>query len=188
MRIARLESRPIGFRSAAQIVLFLTAMLAAASLAIAQPARADVGEKIILRCTHSEPLSGFSQSAYRQALKELSADTEEYSNCSSLIRRAQEAAAGGRGSTGVAGSGAAAVAIAATPAEQQAIAHAQLAAPGPVKLGGGVIHPGVIHTDVASAFSSMPTPLLVTLAFVLLCLALLAGGAVRKRVRARRSD
>ena len=167
MRIARLESRPIGLRSAAQAVLFLTAILAAASLAIARPARADVGEKIILRCTHGEPLSGFSQSAYRQALK---------------------AAAGGRGSTGVAGSGAAAVAIAATPAEQQAIAHAQLAAPGPVKLGGGVIHPGVIHTDVASAFSSMPTPLLVTLAFVLLCVTLAAGGAVRKRVRARRSD
>ena len=100
MRIARLESRPIGLRSAAQAVLFLTAMLAAASLTIAQPARADIGETIILRCTHRESLSGFSQSAYRQALKELNADTEEYSNCSALIRRAQEAAAGGGGSAG----------------------------------------------------------------------------------------
>jgi hypothetical protein len=188
MRIARLESRPIGLRSAAQTVLLLTALLAAASLAIAQPARADVGEKIILRCTHGESLSGFSQSAYRQALKELSADTEEYSNCSSLIRRAQEAAAGGRGSAGGPGAGAAPVAIAATPAEQQAIVHAQRAAPGSVKLGGDVIHPGVIHADIASAFSAMPTPLLVILAFVLLCGALLAGGAVRKRVRAGRSD
>ncbi len=185
MRIARLESRPIGFRSAAQTALLATAILAAISLAIAQPARADVGEKIILRCTHGESLSGFSQSAYRQALKELSADTEEYSNCSSLIRRAQEAAAAGRGGSG---GGAAAVAIAATPAEQRAIAHAQRAAPGPVKLGGGVIHPGVIHANIASAFSSMPTPLLATLAFVLLCVALLAGGAVRKRVRAGRAD
>lgn len=186
MRIARLESRPIGLRSAAQAVLFLTAMLAAASLTIAQPARADIGETIILRCTHRESLSGFSQSAYRQALKELNADTEEYSNCSSLIRRAQEAAAGGGGSAG--GAGAAPVAIAATPSEQRAIAHAQRAAPGPVKLGGGIIRPGVIHADIASAFSSMPTPLLVTLAFVLLCGALLAGGALRKRVRAGRSD
>jgi hypothetical protein len=185
MRIARLKSRPIGFRSVAQAVLFLTAILAATSLAIAQPARADIGEKIILRCTHGESLSGFSQSAYRQALKELSADTEEYSNCSSLIRRAQEAAAAGRGG---AGGGAAAAAIAATPAEQQSIARAQRATPGGVKLGGGLIHPGVIHADIASAFSSMPTPLLATLAFVLLCVALLAGGAVRKRVRAGRAD
>jgi hypothetical protein len=188
MRIARLESRPIGLRSAAQAALLLTAILAAVSLAIAQPARADIGETIILRCTHRESLSGFSQSAYQRALKELNADTEEYSNCSSLIRRAQEAAAGDRGATGAAGGGAAPVAIAATPAEQQAIAHAQAAAPEPVKLGGAVIHPGVIHANVASAFSSMPTPLLATLAFIVLCLALLAGGAVRKRVRAGRTD
>ncbi len=174
MRIARLESRPIGLRSAAQAVLFLTAVLAVAALAIAQPARADVGEKIILRCTHGQPLSGFSQSAYRQALKELSADTEEYSDCSSLIRRAQEAAAGGRGSVGAAGAGVAPVAIAATRAEQQAIAHAQQATPAPVKLGGSVVHPGVIHANIASAFSSMPTPLLATVAFVLVCSALLA--------------
>jgi hypothetical protein len=188
MRIARLESRPIGRRSAAQAVLLLTAILAAASLAIAQQARADIGETIILRCTHRESLSGFSQSAYRQALKELNADTEEYSNCSSLIRRAQEAAAAGRGSAAAADGGAAPVAIAATPAEQRAIAHAQAAAPGPVKLGGGVIHPGVIHANIASAFSSMPTPLLATVAFALVCLALLAGGAIRKRVRAGRAD
>ena len=185
MRIARLESRPIGLRSAAQTVLLLAAILAATSLAIAQPARADIGETIILRCTHRESLSGFSQSAYRQALKELNADLEEYSGCSSLIRQAQEAAAAGRG--GARGAGAA-VAIAATPAEQQAIARAQRAAPGSVKLGGGLIHPGVIHTDIASAFSAMPTPLLATIVFVLLCLALLAGGAVRKRVRAGRAD
>lgn len=187
MRIASLESRAIAARPAAKAVLLVTVILAAASLAIAQPARADVGEKIILRCTHGESLSGFSQSAYRQALKELSADTEEYSNCSSLIRRAQEAAAGGRGS-GTAGGGGAPVAIAATRAEQRAIAHAQHAAPGPVKLRGGAIHPGVIHANIASAFSTLPTPLLATVAFVLLCLALLAGGAVRKRVRAGRAD
>ena len=188
MRIARLESRPIGCRSAALAVLLLTAILAAASLATAQQARADIGETIILRCTHRESLSGFSQSAYRQALKELNADTEEYSNCSSLIRRAQEAAAAGRGSGGGTGGGAAPVAIAATPAEQRAIAHAQGAPPEPVKLGGSVIHPGVIHANIASAFSSMPTPLLATVAFVFVCLALLAGDAIRKRVRAGRAD
>lgn len=185
MRIARLERRPIGLRSAV-----LTALLATALLVIAQPARADVGETIILRCTHQESVSGFSQSAYRQALKELNADLEEYaSECSSLIRQAQEAAAGARGgASGSSGSGAAAVAIAATPAEQRAITHAQSSSPEPVKLKGAIIHPGVVHVGIASALNSMPTPLLVILGFLLACLALVMGGALRKRVRARSSD
>jgi hypothetical protein len=184
MRIARLESRPIAARSAV-----LTALLTAALLAIAQPAGANVGEKIILRCTHEESLSGFSQSAYRQALKELRADTEEYSGCSQLIREAQAAAAvGGRGSTGGGPSGAAPVAIAATPAERRAITHAEHADSEPVRLGGRVIHPGVVHVDVASALSSLPTPLLLTLTFLLVCLLAVLGGALRKRARARGSD
>jgi hypothetical protein len=52
----------------------------------------------------------------------------------------------------------------------------------PVRLGGGVVHPGVVHVDVASALSSLPTPLLVTLAFLLACLLLVVGSALRKRV------
>ncbi|MGA2454056.1 MAG: hypothetical protein ABSG93_11095 [Solirubrobacteraceae bacterium] len=183
MRIARLESRPIGARSAV-----LTALLAAVLLAIAQPALAtSVGEKIILRCTHEESLSGFSQSAYREALKEVRADTEEYSGCSLLIREAQAAAAlGARG--GGAASGAKPVPIAATPAEQRSIAHAEHADSETVSLGGHVIHPGVVHVEVASALSSLPTPLLVTLAFLLVCLLTVCGSALRKRVRARGSD
>jgi hypothetical protein len=187
MRIARLESRPIAARSAA-----LTVLLATVMLAIAQPASADVGEKIILRCTHGESLSGFSQSEYRQALKDLSADSEEYSGCSLEIREAELAAAsgshGGSGGGGGGGQSAAPVAVAATPEEQRAITHAEHGGSEPVNLSGGVIHPGVVHVDVASAFSSLPTPLLVTLAFLLACLLAVFGGALRKRVRARGSD
>jgi hypothetical protein len=184
MRIACLESRPIGLRSAV-----LTALLATAMLAIAQPAFAtSVGEKIVLRCTHEESLSGFSQSAYRQALKELRADTEEYSGCSQLIREAQAAAAlGGHGGSGSGGGSAPQAAITATPAEQRSIAHAENAGSEAVKLGGDVVHPGVVHVEVASALSSLPTPLLLTLAFLLVCLLAVFGGALRKRVRARGS-
>jgi hypothetical protein len=185
MRIACLESRPIGFRPAV-----LTALLAAMMLAIAQPALAtSVGEKIVLRCTHEESLSGFSQSAYRQALKELRADTEEYSGCSQLIREAQAAAALGRhgGSIGGGGGAAPQAAITATPAEQRSIAHAEKAGAEAVKLGDDVVHPGVVHVEVASALSSLPTPLLVTLAFLLVCLLAVFGSALRKRVRARGS-
>ncbi len=187
MRIASLESRPIEHTRPALLV----AVVVAALLAFAQPARANVGETIILRCTRGHSLSGFSQSAYRQALKELSADTEEYSDCSFLIRQAQlAAAAGARGGASVAPSQstAAPIAIAATPAERRAITHAEHASPESVNLGGGVIHPGVVHTDIASALSSLPTPLLATLAFLLACLLLVVGGTLRNRVRAHRSD
>jgi hypothetical protein len=169
----------------------LAALLAVALLAIAQPARADIGEKIILRCTHDESLDGFSQSAYRQALKELGADAdvEEYSGCASQIQEVElaEAAAAKSGTEAPPSSGAT-LAVAATPAEQRAISHAQSAGSAPVTLGGRLVHPGVVHVDAASALSSLPTPLLATLAFLLVCLLLVAGGALRKRVRAERSD
>jgi hypothetical protein len=161
-------------------------------LAIVQPASANIGETIILRCTNGKSLRGFSQSAYRQALKELNADTEEYSpECAAEIREAQRAAAaGGHGGAG-AGAGQSAgapVAIAATPSQQRSITHAENDRPEPVKLGGGgMIHPGVVHVGIASALSSLPTPLLAALAFLLACLLVVVGGALRNRVRANRS-
>ncbi len=178
MRIAPLESRlPV-----------MIALAVAVLLAIARPAGADVGETIILRCTHNQSLGGFSQAAYRRALEELEADLEEYSGCSSRIRQAElAAAAGGRGGSSAPGqSGAPPVALSATPSEQRAIAHAEHG-PEPVKLTGGAIRPGVVHVDVASALSSLPTPLLATVAFLLACLLALAGGSLRNRVRGRRS-
>ncbi len=51
-----------------------------------------------------------------------------------------------------------------------------------------MIHPGVVHVDVASALSSLPTPLLVIVAFLLACALALAGGKLAKRVRDGHSD
>lgn len=183
MRIAPLESRPILAGLLAAVVLAI-----APQLVLAPSASASVSEKIILRCTHQESLSGFTQRAYREALKELSATTEEYSSCSSRIREAQLAAANSGthgGGSGGGGQGAATpTAISATPAEQRAITHAEHGV-GPVKLNGQLIHPGVVHVNVASALSSLPTPLLVTMTFLLVCLLLVLGGTLHKRVRAR---
>ncbi len=126
------------------------ALVAVVALALAPTAQANVGETIILRCTHNESVSGFSQRAYNQALKELNADLEEYSpSCASLIREAQRAAAaGGRGGSGGGGlSTAAPVAVAATPSEQRALTHAVHAHPESVKLGSGEINPGVVHVE-----------------------------------------
>jgi hypothetical protein len=167
-------------------LLLLGALLAIALQPAVPAANADQGEAIILRCTHGQSLSGFSQSAYKQALKDLNADTEEYTDCSSLIRQAQLAAAGSRGGGGGGSSGGpSAPAVVPTPAERRAITSAGHARAAPVQVGEQAIHPGVVHVDVASALSSLPTPLLAVLAFLLTCLLLVAGGALRNRVRAR---
>jgi hypothetical protein len=162
-------------------LLALALVLAAG---IASPARANIGETIIQRCTHGQSLGGFSQQAYREALKELTADAREYTECGALIRQAQLAAATGRG--GSAG-GPAAVAIPPTASEQRALAHASHASV-PVRVGNALVHPGVVHADIASAFSSLPTPLLATVIFLLACLLLVVAGAVRNHLRARRID
>jgi hypothetical protein len=143
----------------------------------------SVGEQIILRCTHGQSLSGFSQSAYRQALKELSADAEEYSSCGQEIRQAQLAAASGQKSGATA---APTVAIATTPAEATALRHTQKAGSGPVAVGGQVVSPGVVHANVASAVSTLPDPLLAVLALMLAALVALAVSYARRRIRARR--
>jgi hypothetical protein len=153
--------------------------------AIAAPAQANVGEKIILRCTHGESLRGFSQKAYNKALKELETSTEEYSDCASLIHQAQLAAAGNHGVSGGGGStggGAPSAATPATPAEQRELDSAPHAGSTPQQVGNQLIRPGVVHADIASALSSLPTPLLAILLFLFACALALAGGVLRNRV------
>jgi len=169
--------------------LALTVALLSMLLSFTAPAQADVGEKIILRCTHGESLGGFTQKDYNKALKELETSTEEYSDCASLIHQAQLAAAGSRGGSSGGGGGSATGAGAttattpATPAEQRELNRAPSAGAAPLLLGGQVIRPGVVHADLASAFSTLPTPLLAVLLFLVACAVALAGGVLRNRVR-----
>jgi hypothetical protein len=169
----------------------VAALLATLALSAA-PARADVGGQIISRCLNNHSLSGFTQADYSKALKELSATAEEYSSCAQLIRQAQRAAASGHSGsagTGAGGPSSPSGAIAATPAEQQAIKRAEQSGGGPVSLGNGqVIHPGVVHADIASAFSTLPAPLLAVLALMLAGLLGFGGVVLRKRARGSRTD
>jgi hypothetical protein len=183
MRTPPHQSRPVGHRAA-----LLIAMLATAALALAPAASADVGETIIQRCTHGQSLAGFSPRAYSRALKELSADAEEYTDCAALIRQAQLAAASHKAGAGGLAETAGAVAAIATPKEQRAIAHAAKAGAKPLSLEGRLVHPGVVHASVASALSTLPVPLLAMLALMLAGLLTAAGSGVRKRFRARRND
>jgi len=164
------------------------ALAIALSLAFAAPpARAiSIGEKIILRCTHGESLAGFSQSAYNQALRELSADTEEYSGCSAAIRQAQIAAAAAHG--GGSAPTAVLVALPATAAELSSLAHAKQTGSGPVQVAGEAVRPGVVHANVASVVSTLPPSLLAVLALMLAGVLALVANNVYKRVGSRRPD
>jgi hypothetical protein len=180
MRIPRLQRR----------LAPTVGLLFAATLLMVAPARAeDVGHKIIRLCATGKSLAGYPPSAYAKALKEISATTEEYSECGQLIRAAQAAAARGGHSTSGGGSGAPLPqAVAVTPAEQKSIAGAAASGGGPLRLGGQEIHPGVVHADIASAFSTLPTPLLALLGFLLACLLVFAGRFLRDRIRDGRTD
>jgi hypothetical protein len=149
-------------------------------------ASADTGAKIIERCTHGQSLSGFSQKDYRRALQELPTEVEEYSDCANLIRNAQLAALGGTGG-GPGSSGPAAVATPLSPAEQSSLTQAPKTGSAPLSIGDQLVHPGVVHADIASAFSSLPDPLLAVLILLLACTAALGGRAILNGVRARRS-
>lgn len=164
----------------------LAAVAASALICLSVPAAAgaDVGDTIISRCTNGKSLSGFSQSAYRRALQELPTEVEEYSDCANLIRRAQLAAAGKGGSSAESGT---AAPIPVTPAERSALNQVSKTGSAPVRVGNKAVRPGVIHANVASALSALPTPLLATLAFMLACALLLAGRAIRNRVNAHRT-
>ena len=161
------------------------------TIAAAPPAAsADIGEKIIIRCTHAESLSGFTQKDYEKALKELETSSEEYTGCANLIHQAELAAAGSRGGSAGGGPGstvgAGATATApATPAERKALNRAASSGSAPLLLGNQVIRPGVVHANIASAFSSLPNSLLAILAFLFACALALAGGVLRNRVRDR---
>jgi hypothetical protein len=169
----------------------LAALSTVLFLALAPAAGADVGATIISRCTHGQSISGFSPQAYRQALQELPTEVEEYSDCGNLIRQAELAAAGGGGGGGGGFAGGPAGSLVApiplTPAERSALKQALKTSPAPLRVDGALVRPGVVPVDVASAVSSLPTPLLATLAFILACALLLAGTALRNRVRAYRS-
>jgi hypothetical protein len=145
---------------------------------------ADVGEKIIERCTHGQSISGFSQQAYRRALQELPTEVEEYSPCGNEIRQAQLAAARGGGGGG---GGAAPVATPLSSGERQALRNLPKTGAEPLHVGGGLVRPGVVHANVASAFSSLPDPLLAVLVFLLACACALGGRAIGRSVLARRS-
>jgi hypothetical protein len=164
---------------------FAPALVALAVLGFASAASANEAQTILEKCGHGEPFSGYSQKAYREALKQMATTGSQYSECESLIRKAEEAAAGG-GTGATAGTPSANVALPLTPAEQHAVQSAHRNGSAPVQVGGEPVRPGVVHADIASAVSTLPDSLLAVLALMAAGALVLAIEEVRKRVRSRR--
>jgi hypothetical protein len=172
-----------------RLALAIAAALAL-TLAVAAPAGASEVTKILETCANGTVPTGYSQQEYSQAIKKMPAELAEYSDCPDLIHKAQLAGAAGShggpgsGSGGSAGGTGATAAVAPpTAVEQHTLEGIPHASAPPVHVNGEVIHPGVVHVDIASALSALPTPLLALLAFLLVCALLVLGQTVRNRVR-----
>jgi hypothetical protein len=171
----------------ATVRLATLALVALAMLGLASTATANEAQTILEKCGHGEPFSGYSQKAYREALKQMTTTGSEYSPCENEIRKAEEAAAGG-GAGAAAGTPAANVAVPLTPTEQHAVQSAHRNGSTPVQVGSEPVSPGVVHADIASAVNTLPHSLFAVLAFMAAGALVLVIGEVRKRVRSRRDS
>jgi len=152
----------------------------------APSAQASEASQIVEKCAKKEPFGGYSQKAYREALKQpLPTIVVEYTACAEEIRKAELAAAGGGGATASATSPAG-VPLALTPTEQKAVQNAHQSGATPVRVGDEPISPGVVHANIASAVNTLPHSLFAVLALMLAAAVGMTIGEVRKRVRSRR--
>ncbi len=176
-------------RLRARVALLRSTLAVAAALLLlllfAAGASASEVTKIYEACANGTQPTGYSQQAYSQAIKEMEPFLAEYSACPDLIHKAQLAGAAGSHSGPGGGSSATPTATVAppTPTEQHTLERVPHASAPSVPVGNEVIHPGVVHVDIASALSSLPTPLLALLAFLLAGALLLIGRTVHSRVR-----
>ena len=177
-------------------------------------ALADNHKQLYRDCQDGHIDGKYTQREYQEALANIPADVDEYTDCRDVIHRAQLQAAGGHGggsasgggggATGGGGSGSAGSGgggssgstsggtrvdplANATPAEREALANAGVTGGKPVKIAGQTITPGALgFRNLRSGDNNLPTPLLVLL--ILLGVAALGytGSVVWSRVHARR--
>jgi hypothetical protein len=186
-RRSAIPRRPTSIAATAAIALAL-----ACCGVFAAGASADVAAQSDKRCGHGESVSGYTVEQYQSALNDMPAEMVEYTDCPEVIEQAELAAAGHRGGTG-GGQGAntgtspgvGGTAVEPTPAQQHILEATRHEHPAPIQLGdssGGTVQPGVVHPDLASATSDLPTPVLAVIALVLAGLLLLAGKEIKERL------
>lgn len=172
--------------------------LVLASLVTPAVAVADYNELLKDACRDERVNGTYSQKDYREALANIPADADQYTNCRDVLRAAQLAAARAQaaGRSGAAPVSADTIGVlsspdplaTATPAQKQAVAAAVKAGGGPVTVAGEVVEPSTLGAGraVAAGISDLPAPLLASLALI----ALIGVGALvtvlAPRVRDRR--
>ncbi len=158
-------------------------------LMLLAPASASADYKALLQqaCGAKGQVTGsFTQAEYQQALANIPADADQYTDCRAILLAAQLDAAGG--SSVVTPAAAAAILATATPAEQQAISDAVTGAVNSdptVKVGDVVVDPSAFGTaaSVSAALNTLPLPLTITLALIGVGALAALGAALIPRVR-----
>lgn len=169
-----------------------------ASLLTPALAVADYQELLKDACRDERVNGTYSQKDYREALANIPADADQYTNCRDVLRAAQLASARTQaaGRSGAAPTSSRTISVLsapdpladATPAQKQAVAVAVKTGGGPVTIAGEVVEPSTLGAGraVAAGLSDLPKPLLAALALI----ALIGIGAtatlVIPRVRDRR--
>lgn len=175
------------------------------------------GDAVVKDCANDGKLDKtYSQSDYANALANLPADVDEYSDCRDVIQRARlggssssngssgsgssgsgstgsgttgggTTGGGGTGDTGAATSGPAADPLLdATDAERAAFEKAIANGDAPVKLDGRPIYPGTLGGAKTNGLSDLPAPLLAILALLALGAFGAAALGTRRLVHGRR--
>lgn len=183
-------------------------------LALAAPGLAHASAKALLKDCADGSLDGhYSQKDYADALANMAADLDEYSDCRGQIQRAQlgggKTSNSGGGSTGSGGGGGittgpggptgggtgdtgapAAPTVnpldTATPAERASFKKAITAGDAPVEVDGRPIDPGALGGAKSNGIADLPTPLLAILALLAIGGLSAAGFGTRRLVHSRR--
>jgi hypothetical protein len=193
-----------------------TALALLFALAVPGLAHAS-GDAVIKDCADGSIDKSYSQKDYADALANLPADLDEYTDCRSQIQRKQLGGSsgggagaggggtggaagaaggaaggggggtGGNGDTGTGGGGVTDPLAGATDAEKAAFAKAVQSGSAPVQLDGRPIHPGELGGTKSNGLGDLPTPLLAILALIALAGAGAAGYGTRRLVLGRRT-
>jgi hypothetical protein len=183
-------------------------------LALAAPGLAHAsGSAVIKECTNGSIKPGHSQKDFADALANLPADVDEYTDCRDQIRRAQLGGSGGGsssgggtgggggtsggtggGTAGGAGNGDTGTAVApgadplgnATPQERASFQKAIDTGSAPVQLDGRPVSPSTLGGAKSSGLTDIPAPLLAMLALLAIGGLGAAGFGTRRLVHGRR--
>jgi hypothetical protein len=179
------------------------ALLGLLAVLVCAPGAQAAGKDVIRDCTDDEVMSKtYTAKEYRDALKELAADADQYGNCRDVILRAQRAAlaSGNKGDGGGAGGGSngGGGAIGSAPGaeqldkasapERKAVEQASTTPAGPVTLQNTSVDPAKVGTAPGfSQVADLPTSLAILLALLLAGTLAIGGLRIRRLVDARRA-